>query len=86
MNWTVVWRPVAESHLAELWTNGPDRADISRAADEIDQRLRHDPSNQGESRTSDSVRILVVEPLATLFEISAPDRLVTVLKVWRVGS
>jgi len=84
MTWTVVWRPIAESQLAELWINGPDRADISQSADEIDWRLRHDPHNQGESRAGDSVRIMVIEPLAALFEISDADCLVTVLKVWRV--
>jgi hypothetical protein len=85
MIWTVVWRPVAEASLAELWTNGPDRAEIARAADEIDARLRRDPQNEGESRTTESVRITVLPPLAALFEISDPDRLVTVLKVWRIN-
>jgi hypothetical protein len=84
MTWTVVWRPVAESYLAETWMSSPDRADISRAADDIDNRLRKDPHNQGESRVGDGVRVIVVEPLAALFEISDADRLVTVLKVWRV--
>lgn len=36
MKFTVVWRPLSENHLAELWTNSPDRDEITKAADAID--------------------------------------------------
>ena len=43
MKYTVVWRPSALRRLAELWNAGPDRADISTAANAIDRILKHDP-------------------------------------------
>ena len=84
MKYTVVYRPSAQNRLAELWTEGPDRQAITRAADEIDRRLGNDPQLQGESRT-ETTRIVFVEPLAILFEVSEADRMVYVLKIWRVG-
>jgi hypothetical protein len=83
MKWTVVWRPTAESRLAELWTEAADRDAVARAADQMDARLARDPQTQGESR-SETTRLLIIEPLAVLFDISELDRLVAVLKVWRV--
>ena len=83
MIYTVVWRPAAENQLADLWINSSDQREVSKAADEMDNRLRHNPQAQGESRASENVRILVIEPLAALFEISDADCLVAVLKVWR---
>jgi hypothetical protein len=82
MSYTVVWLPVAENQLARLWTNFADRQAIADAADALDDLLRSDPHGQGESRYGD-VRIMFVPPLAALFEIREPDRLVRVLKVWR---
>jgi hypothetical protein len=84
MIYAVLWRPLAENQLADLWTAGPDRQAIAQAADEIDARLRTDPQAQGESRTG-MVPILFVNPLAVLFEPSGPDRLVAILKVWRTN-
>ncbi len=85
MKYTVVYRLSAESHLAELWNDATDRQQITNAADEIDSRLAKDPHHEGESRSADT-RIVFVRPLAVLFEISDPDRMVHVLKVWRVSS
>jgi hypothetical protein len=84
MKYTVVDRPSAESHLAELSNDATDRQEITNAADEIDYRLARDPHHEGESRSADT-RIVFVRPLAVLFEISDPDGMVRVLKVWRVG-
>ena len=82
MKWTVAYEPSAETALAELWNNGPDRADITRAANRIDWVLEHDPLNAGESR-DDDVRIVIEPPLAILFTTSVPDRIVSVFAVWR---
>jgi hypothetical protein len=85
MKYTVVYRPSAENQLAELWTSGLDRQAIARAADEIDARLGTNPHLEGESR-SETTRILFVEPLAVLYEVSEADRMVYVLKAWRIGT
>src|SRR5712691_9137245 len=72
MNYTVTWQPRAQARLAQLWTNGPDRAAVSAAANRIDALLRQNPSSRGESR-SDGTRILFVPPLAVQFRVSELD-------------
>jgi hypothetical protein len=85
MNYTVVYRPSAEMRLTDLWTEGPDRQAVARAANEIDSRLGANPHLEGESRTANT-RILFVQPLAVLYDVAEMDRMVHVLKVWRVNS
>jgi len=82
MKYTVVWLPSALDRLAELWNEGPNRGDLSRAANEIDTILAHDPVNSGESREGGD-RILICHPLAVYLTVSDDDRLVEVFAVWR---
>jgi hypothetical protein len=82
MRYTVVWRPDAEQRLADLWMAAPDRAVVTRAANRIDARLGNDPQLAGEAREG-MTRILIEPPLAIYFDVSEPDRLVTVWAVWR---
>jgi hypothetical protein len=82
MNYVVRWLPTAEQRLADVWLNAPDRNAVTRAAHDIEQRLRHDPENNGESR-SDGRRILFSDPLAVVYRVLSEDRLVEVLSVWR---
>jgi plasmid stabilization system protein ParE len=79
---TVVWAPRAESQLAMLWVDGDDREAIAATVDEFDRALSRNPSVVGESR-EDGYRIEVCGPLAFIFNVSEPDRKVTVLRVWR---
>ena len=83
MNYTVVWKPPAEEELARLWIDAPERDLVAQAADRIDQLLKSNPLQQGESR-SGSVRVLFVDPLGVFFDVNEQDRLVSVLKVWFV--
>lgn len=81
MSYTVVWEPVAQNDLADIWVNAPDRAAVSAASNTIDAILRIDPYSNSESR-SGATRVLFVPPLAVAFDVSEPDRLVTVWSVW----
>jgi hypothetical protein len=83
MNFTVVWKPSAEAMLAHLWNTATDRGAVARAANQIDTLLARDPLSQGESR-SGSLRITFVRPLAVHFKVLQQQRVVQVLKVWRV--
>lgn len=82
MKYTVVWKPEAERRLARLWTESPDRAQVTQAADLIDRVLAHDPGGKGESR-SKGRRVLFVPPLAVVFKAEPGDRMVKVLTVWK---
>jgi hypothetical protein len=83
MKWTVGWIPSADKELTTLWTAGPDRPEITAAADTIDRVLKRDPLTAGEKREGKE-RILFISPLAVYFKVETEDRKVTVTSVWRV--
>jgi plasmid stabilization system protein ParE len=83
MMYTVIWKPVAEDELAHIWNTADDRTGVSAAANEIDQLLRSDPHEQGESR-SGAIRVLLVAPLGVFFHVADDDRLVSILRVWSI--
>ena len=83
MTFTVVWLESAAGELAEAWCMAKDRALVTAAARDIDQRLRVHSESAGESREGVR-RILIAGPLAVTFEISIEDRLVRVLDVWLI--
>jgi hypothetical protein len=82
MKYEVVWRPIAEGRLADLWTAGPDRGEVATAANTIDATLGRKPRESSESRPG-GTRILIERPLAVLFEIVEDNRRIYVLDVWR---
>jgi hypothetical protein len=82
MNYTVIWLPDAEQELAALWLAAADRARVTRAAHLLDQRLRRDPENEGESR-SGLDRIIIEAPLVAHYRVRADDRIVEVGHAWR---
>lgn len=81
MTYQVIWSPVAESRLADIWMKAADRTEVTRVAAEIDRSLRSGPADCGESRTGGR-RIIVAAPLAAIFRVSEPDRRVVVITVW----
>ena len=85
MNHTVVMTTAAERQLAELWLKDTQRSAVSRAADEIERRLRRDPEQQGESRDRGR-RILIESPLSVLYRVEPADRKVVIVAVWRSDS
>ncbi len=68
MKYTVTWKSSVKMRLADIWMTAPDRKAVTTAADAIDGLLRGSPLDQGESR-SGTVRILVVLPLAVVYEV-----------------
>jgi hypothetical protein len=81
MKYTVLWVPGAEQRLADLWINATDRDSITKASHAIDQRLKTDPLNQGESRPGGR-RVLFESPLGVLYRVEEQDMIVRVLHVW----
>ena len=79
--WTVVWKPSAQQHLADIWLAASNRNAVTAAANKIDQLLAASPEMLGEERF-DTVRGLEVFPLGVEFELLDQDRLVWVLGVW----
>lgn len=80
MKYTVIWGHSAEQRLAKLWLETSDRQALSRAANEIDMKLKHDPIAEGESREADR-RLLLVPPIAAYYRVVPDDRIVHVLTI-----
>lgn len=83
MKWTVVFLPAAEDELANLWVDPATRVEITDAANRIDQLLKRDPDQIGESREVQGLRLVFVAPLAVLFRVKADDCMVEVVHVWK---
>jgi plasmid stabilization system protein ParE len=80
--YTVVWAPLAEQELAEIWNDASDRAEITAAANEIDSALVRDPLDFGEARQG-ITRIAFEKPLAILFDVHEDQQKVRVWDIWR---
>jgi hypothetical protein len=81
MTYVVDWLEDAENEFASLWLQSSDRQAITTASNVLDQRLRLDPENEGESRPQGR-RILFCKPLGIYFRVLRDQRLVQVLHVW----
>jgi hypothetical protein len=70
MNYMVIWLRRAIDQLTDLWLKADSelREAITKAAHQIDQELKSNPEEVGESRP-DGRRIHFVQPLAILFEV-----------------
>ena len=81
----VAWLRTALDELADVSARADSsgRKAITVAAHAIEQRLKVNPQNEGESREQER-RILFQEPLAASFEVVSRQRVVRVLHVWSI--
>jgi hypothetical protein len=86
MMFRVEWLQIALDELTNLWTqsDSAQRQAITSASHNLEQRLRSDPANEGESRPGGR-RITFVAPLAVRFQVEADGQTVTVLHVRLFG-
>lgn len=80
MRYTVTWKKSAADRLAEIWLTVRDRTSVTSAAATLDALLRVDPNQHGESRGG-GTRLVIVPPLAIVYEVFEADRVVEVLSV-----
>jgi len=73
----------ARSRLTDIWiqASSVDRAAITWASHLIDSELRMDAETKGVPvhPASPDLRLFEVDPLRASFEVSPPDRLVTII-------
>jgi hypothetical protein len=81
MKWTVLYRPPAQDHLANIWLNATGQQAVADAADKIDRILANIPLDTGESRGGNT-RILIERPLTVLYDVYPDDALVEVFAVF----
>jgi hypothetical protein len=69
--------------LRATWDHADEalRASILQASRQVDQQLQNDPLEQGESREEGS-RILFQAPVAVIYEVDEPKKLVRILRAW----
>ena len=85
MKFTVVWKSRARNELAEIWEKSPQRRDMTRAADRMEEILRTSPEDAGEEQPDLQGRVLFEGPIGMFFRVSVDDRLVEVLSVWNIA-
>jgi hypothetical protein len=78
----VRWERTALNELTVAWLQADStlRQAITAASQQVDQRLRADPRNEGESRPGRR-RIMFAAPLAVTFRIERDGQTVSVLHV-----
>jgi hypothetical protein len=81
MNFEVLWSAEAESRLANAWLLAPNRHQVTEAAARIDEMLRRDPEDIGESRPGGR-RIVHEPPLGLVFSVDVENQRVLVLDLW----
>jgi hypothetical protein len=76
------WARRAVNRLANYWNqaDSTERQAITAASNTIEQWLRRDPLNEGETRAG-ARRITFVPPLAVTFRVEADGQTVSVLDV-----
>jgi hypothetical protein len=81
----VRWTKSALDELADIWVQSdPDfRSAITSATQTIDQNLRIDPHDCGESREKKD-RVHFVFPLGIRFTIDDDKRIARVIEVWSI--
>jgi len=82
MNYEVFWGPIAESMLAEIWLDAPNRGFATQTAADLERKLAQDPLHLGESRASSVQRIVYQPPLGIEFEVIEDDKRVIVQGVF----
>lgn len=85
MSFAVLWWPLAERHLTELWDLAPDPEAVADAADDVNRALASDPAGLGESRGSPVRRVWFQRPLCVPYNVDAPRATVYVAAVKWVG-
>ena len=82
MRYNVVYLPVAEDQLADLWIRAADRQAVSDASDRIDLALRDNPDTKGKSLRP--FRVFEAPPLSVLYHVDPGDLMVRIIQVRRI--
>ena len=85
MNYSITWTSFAESELAIVWLDAPDRNAVTVAAAQVERLLAQTPFLVGRGHGSTVRRLAILGPLGIIFDIVEDDKKVIVQTCWRVG-
>jgi plasmid stabilization system protein ParE len=85
VTFSVRWKRSARNDLTKFWlqTDSALRSSITKSSHQIDQRLRADPHNEGESRPNGR-RVFIMPPLGVKYRVEADGKTISVLRVWLI--
>jgi hypothetical protein len=81
MKFTVTWTEQAKKELCKLFMAVPDRGELSRIVNSLEQELARRPESLGESRDG-NVRVVMESHFGIMIEVHPNDCLV---KVFHIG-
>jgi len=79
---TVLWHPLLEGDLTEIWINAGDPHPVEDAANQVEQLLSMRPESAGEQISNRGYQ-LEISPLHLIYRIHPEDRTVRVVSVLR---
>ena len=82
MNFTVIWPPSALQQLADMWVAAADRAEVTAASYRIEEQVRRNPLEAGESRGRYDERVVIDPPLRVFYLV---DEFNGTIRVTSVG-
>lgn len=84
MNYSVLWRPIAEAAFLASMLRSVDKPSLWKVAHAINNALATDPNSIGESREG-GWRLYFERPYTVLFFVDEPNRTVYVEQIKCVG-
>lgn len=73
IRYTVLWREQAEDELAILWTQSPQRDEITRAINLLDAELKEDAHRKGVVQHA-NLRAISYSSVTLFFHVDEADR------------
>ena len=83
MNWMIVWPPDALQLLSKSYLEIDDTTQFTAACNYLEAALSLAPLTVGVALL-DEVRSLVAPPIGVMFKCYESDRIVLILRVWRI--
>jgi hypothetical protein len=85
MNYDIYWTKAAFAHFNQFWLRAADPERVMDAYDDLTRLLAESPGEQGESRSSPSIRLWYHAPFELYFRIDEERREVVVIEMRWIG-
>jgi hypothetical protein len=85
MNFTVIWSAAALRQLADTWVAADDCAEVTAVSYRIEEQVRRNPLEAGESRGRYDERVLIDPPLRLFYMVDEFNRTIHVTSVGPSG-
>jgi hypothetical protein len=80
MKYQIIWLPDAEEELTQIWLEAVDKAAVTQAVYDIEQALKFNPLEHGESRGG-THRAISAGPVVVAYEPFPDDLRVQIISI-----